>query len=60
MRSDLDRYHPTPRVSPEIPRLYLDAVDVKIRHIDVPRLRRQAAGIDARAAVMEFVASSMR
>ena len=46
--------------SPKIPRLHLDAVDVQVRHVDVPRLgdlRRQAARIDARAAMMEFVAA---
>src|SRR4051812_38487819 len=45
---------------PEVPRLHLDAVDVQIRNVDVPRLRRQTARIDAGAAVMEFVAASVR
>jgi hypothetical protein len=47
----------------EIPRLYFDAVDVQVRHVDVPRLRsrrRQASRIDAGAAVVEFVAPPMR
>jgi hypothetical protein len=46
----------------EIPRLHLDAIDVQVRHVDVSRLgavRRQAARIDARAPVMEFVAPAM-
>jgi hypothetical protein len=44
----------------EIPRLHLDAVDVQISHVDVPRFRRQAARIHAETAVMEFVAASVR
>lgn len=48
---------------PEIPCLHLDAIDVKIRHVDIPRLRdlrRQASWVDAGTTVMEFVAASMR
>jgi hypothetical protein len=44
----------------EVLYLHLDAVDVQIGNVDVPRLRslrRQAARIDARAAVVEFVAT---
>jgi hypothetical protein len=47
------------RPLPEIPRPHLDRVDVQVRHVDIPRLRRKAARIDARAAVMEFVAASV-
>jgi hypothetical protein len=43
----------------EIPHLHLDAIDVQVRHVDVPRLRRKAAGINAGTAVVEFVAATM-
>jgi hypothetical protein len=46
----------------EIPRLHLDAVDVQVRHVDVPwlwSLRRQAARVNAGTAVVEFVAATM-
>jgi hypothetical protein len=46
----------------KIPRLHLNAVDVQVRHADVPRLRdlrRQAARINAETAVVEFVAAPM-
>jgi hypothetical protein len=49
--------------SPKITRLHLNAVDVKVGHVDVPgpgSLRRKAARVDTRAAVMEFVAASVR
>jgi hypothetical protein len=39
--------------------IYFDAFDVQIRNVDVSRLRRQAARIDTRAAMMEFVAATV-
>jgi hypothetical protein len=47
----------------EIAGLHLDAVDVQIGNVDVPRLRcfrRQASRIDAGASVVEFIASAVR
>jgi hypothetical protein len=47
----------------EIPHLHLDAVDMQVWHIDVPRPRPPlAAGfaIDAGATVIEFVAVPVR
>jgi hypothetical protein len=43
----------------KIPRLHLDAVEVEVRHVDVPRLRRKAARINAGTAVVEFLAAPM-
>ena len=47
----------------EVARLYLDAVDVQVRHIDISRLtasQRQTARVDAGTAVVEFVAATVR
>src|SRR5665213_607802 len=44
----------------EIPRFHFDAVDVQIRNVDVSRLRRQGARIDARTAVMELITAPVR
>jgi hypothetical protein len=57
-RPDVDRGANDVSLS-EIACLHLNAVDVEVRHVDVPWLRRKGARVNAGTAVVEFVAAAM-